>query len=506
MKKDNTNTAKNSSSQVLIIMALIAVIVYLVLRVVFTGYASYTWGDKIVAFILLFSEAFVMLHSAAYFLGLLRLSISKNTGSDTVELAEFPSVDILIPARHEPKEILQDTVIACYNLPYPNKIIHILDDSSLQQYHDEAAQIAEKYDCKLFTRQSRHGAKAGVINDCLRTCTGKYIAVFDVDQNPMPGFLARTVSVLEADNELALVQTPQYYSNLNSSKTAMAANMQQAIFYENICESKSLNGSMMCCGTNVVIRRSALDDVGGFDESTVTEDFATSLLLHLKGWKTIYYNHIGTFGKGPENLGAYLAQQSRWASGGVAVLKKVIFNLLKAPLSLRPIQWWEYVITSTYYLSGWCFFFLMLCPITYLLFGVPTFFMNPIVYTLAFVPYFLLSIHLFYTGLRLRNYNYINLMKGQALFFVALPVYMTSTLYGLLGIKRGFKITAKHKTQSTSYLKLWPQIIIWLICLLTITWGVNMLVYAFSAAVAVNMMWIIFYFVLTTSLFYFNEE
>lgn len=487
-------------------MLLVSVVVYLVLRAVFTGYVQYTRLEKFIAFIFLFSEASVMLHSFAYSIGVFKVSGSKKFEPDSVELKQFPPVDILIPARHEPKEILENTIITCYNLAYPSKTIHILDDSSLQKYKDEAAQIAAKYNCELFRRENRHGAKAGVVNDCLKGCKGKYVAIFDVDQNPIGGFLRKIVSILEADDRLALVQTPQYYSNLNTNKVAMAANTQQAVFYENICEAKSLNGSMMCCGTNVVLRRAALDDVGGFDESTVTEDFATSLLLHLKGWKTLYYNYVSTFGQGPEDLGGYLAQQNRWSMGGAAVLKKILFNLVKSPASLRFIQWWEYIITGTYYMVSWSFLLLLLCPIIYILFGIPSFFMNPVVYSLAFVPYFLLSMYVFYSSLKRRNHRYLNLIKGQALFFVSLPVYLQGTLSGLLGIRGSFKITSKTGAHRISYLQLWPQIVLWMICLTAITWGINRFVYSLSIATAINTMWIIYYFAYSTSLFYFNEE
>ncbi|MBN1787664.1 MAG: glycosyltransferase [Sedimentisphaerales bacterium] len=503
MKKTIKN---NNLYQALGITIIISVIVYLVMRTVFTAYAGYRPIEKVLAVILLFSEMYVMLHSLAYFIGILKINRTVKTEHPGAALTEFPLVDILIPSRHEPKDVLENTVVACYNLAYPAKIIHILDDSSEQSYKDEAEEIAKEYGCKLFRRQTRHGAKAGIVNDCLKTCSGKYVAIFDADQNPINGFLTTLISILETDENLALVQTPQYYSNLSSNKVARGANMQQAIFYENICEAKSLNGAMMCCGTNVVIQRSSLDAVGGFDESTVTEDFATTLQLHLKGFKTLYYNHIGTFGQGPQDIGSYLAQQNRWSLGGAAVLKKVIKKLFTHPSAMRFIQWWEYIISCTYYLSSWAFLMLLLCPIIYLFFGVPSFFMNPLIYGLTFVPYLLLSTNMFYTSMINRNYKIKDLLKGQALFFIAMPVYLKSSALGLCGIRGSFHVTSKAGSTRVSYLKLWPQITLWLIALAAIVWGINLFVYTRSVAAIVNTIWIIYYFAFSTSIFYFNED
>lgn len=505
MGKTNTEKTKPSLSQALIVMLLVSVIVYVVIRAVFTAYAEYNPLEKLLALLLLLSEAYVMFHSFAYFIGVLKVNKTKSFEPDMLELTTFPPVDIFIPVRHEPKEILESTIVACYNLSYPFKTIYVLDDSSEQKYKDEAAELAQRYGCKLFRRSTRHGAKAGVVNDCLKDSTGKYIAIFDVDQNPIADFLTRIVSILEADNKLALVQTPQFYSNLHSSRIALAANMQQATFYENICEAKSLNGAMMCCGTNVVLRRSAVEEVGGFDESTVTEDFATSLQFHLKGWETLYYNHVNTFGQGPEDLSAYLSQQNRWAMGNAAVLKKVLFNLFKSPMLLSFVQWWEYLVTGSYYLVSWAFLFLLLCPIIYIFFGIPAFFLNPIVYSLSFAPYLILSTQIFYSNMKKRNYPTSHLLKGQALFFISLPTYLRSTLLGLLGIKRSFKVTSKDGSHHVSYIQLWPQLLLWLVYLSAVTWGINRFIYSLSIAIAINTLWVIYYLVFSSTIFYFNE-
>lgn len=509
MKRTMTNNhtiRKTYLIQALTVLLLINLIVYFVCRAVFVSYKTYSLLEKVLSIFLFIAEAFVLLHAFGYFIGLYRLVKSKKLKPEIKELTSSPPVAVLIPARHEPKKVLESTVISCHNLSYPAKTIYILDDSSEQKYKDEAEEIAKRYDCRLFRREARHGAKAGVINDCLKGLTDKYIVIFDVDQNPMRNFLDETVAILENDSKLAFVQTPQFYSNLQSNKIAFASNMQQACFYEYICESKSINDAMMSCGTNVVIRREALQDIGGLDELTVTEDFATALNLHLKGWKTLYYNHVRVFGQGPENLSAYFNQQNRWAMGAVGVLKKALITLIKSPSALRPLQWWEYIITSSYYWVSWAYLFLIFCPVIYIFFDVPSFLMNPVVYAGLFLPYLILSNFIFNTTLKDRNYDYLKIFQGQVLFFLALPVYLRGTLLGLLGINRKFTITTKSDTSTVPYIQLWPQILLWAINLAAITWGINKLIYSQSVAVAVNLAWIGYHFLLFSFVFYFNEN
>jgi cellulose synthase (UDP-forming) len=101
----------------------------------------------------------------------------------------------------------------------------------------------------------------------------KYIAVFDSDMNPLPDFAESIVQIMEKNEKIAFVQTPQYYTNFETNRVARAAGLQQVVFYEYICEGKSLQDAMICCGTNVMFRRKALVEAGGFDDTSVTEDF-----------------------------------------------------------------------------------------------------------------------------------------------------------------------------------------------------------------------------------------
>jgi cellulose synthase (UDP-forming) len=506
-KRDSKLTMRKPTiTQGLFFLLLISIIVYLLVRSVFIIYADYVVFEKILAVVFFLSEAFIMFHAFGYLGTIYRLNRSPETKEiQPLPRNDFPSVAIFIPARHESKEVLEATIMSCYNLAYPNKTIYLLDDSSLRQYKDEAQELARKYDVQIFRRTERHGAKAGIINDCTKMLSEKYIAIFDADQNPLPMFLSKLIPILEADPKLAFVQTPQFYSNTGTNRITLASNMQQAVFYEYVCEAKSSSQAMICCGTNVVLKRAALEDAGGFDESTVTEDFATSFALHAKGWKSLYNNQVNTYGMGPGDLDSYFTQQSRWAMGNVRVFRKVLSTLFRSPKTLRPLQWWEYLVSGSYYLTGWAYLFLFLCPVAYLFFNIPSFFMNPIVYTLTFIPYLMLSMAIFYNSMLSRRISIGQIIQGQLLSILTLPIYMKASLLGFLGVKGTFQITAKGRHKRASYAALWPQLLFWALNLAALTWGLNRFVYERTAAVLINGVWATYHCVLLSSIFYYNE-
>jgi cellulose synthase (UDP-forming) len=133
------------------------------------------------------AETFILFHSFFFFVDVFRENLRP-----IVPLQKAPdkdaSVAILIPARHESKEIVETTLLTCKNIAYENKNVYLLDDSTIESYKREARELSEKLGVNLFTRSNNRGAKAGMINEVLKTLSEKYVAIFDADQNPMPVF------------------------------------------------------------------------------------------------------------------------------------------------------------------------------------------------------------------------------------------------------------------------------------------------------------------------------
>ena len=488
-----------------VVVLLIALTAYILARFFFLYYVHFSLFEWVFVVLFFISETFLLIHSFAFFLNILSENEDRAATPEKTP-DENASVAILIPARHEPRQVIAYTLLTCSNIAYPNKNVYLLDDSSIESFKQEARELANTYGVEIFSRADNRGAKAGLINDFLRTVNAKYIAIFDADQNPMPEFLNKVIPFLEADDKLAFVQTPQFYTNTWVSPVANVSNVQQAVFFEYVCEGKSRHESMFCCGTNVVIRRTALDDVGGFEEDTVTEDFATSLKMHRKHWKSIYYNKAYTFGMAPEDLGSYFKQQSRWAMGSFQLLRKLVVLFVTNIKALRPIQWFEYALSSSYYLMGLADFFLIAGPIMYIFFNIPTFFMAPEVYILTFVPYFLLSFLIYYSSMGRKHYSAKNIIKVQMLSMMTMPVYVWAFVQVLFNIKKGFQITAKGGGRRVPWNSLWIQFILLGLQVSALTWGTYRLYEEPTLAVAMNLAWIGLHALMFSGVFYFNRK
>lgn len=495
------------------ILTIMATMTYLVVRGVLLTRANYVAADKTFAVLLLLAEAFIMFHGIGYATSILwsqkktRKMSAIWDGVPPIDTGNPPAVAILIPARHEPRQVLSETFITANNIEYRNKKIYFLDDSIKEEYKKEAEALARDHGLTLFRRTKPwHGSKAGIINDFLEQVTEKYVVIFDADSNPMPDFLKVLVPVMEANEKLAFIQTPQFYTNIEKNRVARAAVLQQAVFYEYICEGKGIVDAMFCCGTNVILRTGALKAVGGMDETTVTEDFATSLKLHAHGFSSLFYDHVCAFSMGPEDLIGYFTQQFRWAAGTIQVFKKFLVQFITRPFSMKSWQWFQYLLSSTYYLVGFAYFILILGPLLYIFFKVPSFFANPEVYLMAFLPYITLSSSIFYFALRKRNYKPKDLILGQLLGTMTFWVYMQAAFTVLLGFKVAFGVTSKKKGGAVPYGVLWPQLTILTATLTAAVWAGNRFVYEHDPALLVNGFWAFVHFLVFSSIFYFNQD
>jgi len=524
----------------ILVLTMLSIFLYLGMRTLQFLSADLGYMDRALAFALLFAEVFVFVHGFGYFLNIFHVLRSKKTldiaREKPSELYDYPPVAVIVSSYKEPLPVVEDTLTCFYNLSYPNKHLYFLDDTrydlpwadleTRQKYRESVDALCRDIGVNLF-RRKWHGAKAGMINDFLDFIEGrhkerfefnpyeetvknekeKYIAVFDADMNPFPDFLEPLVAKMEENPRLAFIQTPQYYTNFERNRMARASGLQQAVFYEYICEGKSLKEAMFCCGTNVLFRREALMDVGGFDEASVTEDFATSFKFHIKGWHSAYVNRPTAFGMGPEDLGSYFKQQFRWALGTIGLFRKLLREFLRGPFRLSPGKWWEYFLSGSYYFIGWVFALMAICPVLYLFFDIPSYFADPAVYLIFFSPNIIIMISVFFWTLRERNYRLKDIALGLMLGPVAFPAYMKSALLALLGVKGKFTITPKEGGSILPLRYLWPQIGVSVLNFSGMVWGANRMYYERENiwALMANSFWCLYFFVVLSFVFYFNN-
>ncbi len=522
----------------LLFVAMAASFSYLAVRTFYVIVSTTVWYETILSVMFLFAEIFGLIHSLNYFVTL-KMTLGPQEEQEVeapLPLDYYPPVAIVVPSYHEPLSILRETLLCFYNLSYPNKHLYLLDDTrydkpwdtpeNVKQYRKDLEELCKWIGVNLYRRKWR-GAKAGIINDFIKFRKGttfeeqefyefqkkdsdereQYIAVFDADMNPFPDFLEPLVECLERDPKLAFAQTPQYYSNFEVNRVARASGLQQVIFFEYICDGKGMKDAMFCCGSNVVLRIEALESVGGFDESSVTEDFATSLKMHLKGWGSLYYNKVSAFGMGPEDLGAFFKQQFRWALGTIQqarrLPKEMWRNYGKIPFKV----WWEYIISSTHYLTGFFFFVMFLFPILYILWDIPGLLFSPVVYALVLLPYLLSSLLVTFWSLYLRNYTPYFVVNAVLISAISFSVYMKAAFYGLLGINSSFVVTPKSKCEPLPLRDLWPQIFVLLSCVAALTWAGNRIYFEGTNVVGYvgNMIWCFYNLVIISFVMYFNN-
>lgn len=339
------------------------------------------------------------------------------------------AVDVLIPRYDEPPEIVELTVAAAAGLRGHDVRVCLLDDGD----SDEMRRIAETHGVGYLRRPVHDHAKAGNINHALAQTDAPYVAIIDCDHVVSPDFLQATLGHFEEDERLAFVQTPQYYANGNEPGVPGAAWHQQTLFFGAIARGKDGLGATFCCGTNVVFRRAALDETGGFPTHSITEDFELSITLHERGWHTAYLPKVLAAGLGPEDMGAYTAQQLRWARGCLSALARIVGARL--PWRLRA----QYLLSGLYWLSGWTVLFYMTFPLVRILFGVqPLAHLTAPEFLLHFTPYFLIALStaaLAGAG----SYTFTALALAAASFWV----FILASLLTLARRRGSFKVTPK---------------------------------------------------------------
>lgn len=367
------------------------------------------------------------------------------------------SVDVFITVYGEPLETIRRTAEAARDMVGRHNTI-ILDDGD----SDNVARLAANLGVYYLRRSGSQGAKAGNINNALSRSRAEYFAVFDADFVPKPEFLFETIPFFR-DRELAFVQAPQTYGNLRNSISRGAGFMQQ-VFYRLIQPGKNRFNSAFCVGTNVVFRRAAVNTIGGIYQRSKSEDIWTSILLHEKGFKSVYVLENLAIGDAPDSIKTYSKQQLRWATGGMEIL--FWHNpLFSTRLSIS--QRLQYLSTSAFYLQGLAAALLFVLPALQIFFGLV-----PVNLSIAFGAW--LFFYLSFYGLQITVASYS--MGGFRLETILLgmtsfPIYIKALVNGFLGRDKAWQATGATKADSPFNYVI-PQVLIFIFLIFTDVIGV----------------------------------
>ena len=266
----------------------------------------------------------------------------KNVPGPPPPVAEWPKVTIQLPIYNE-RYVIERLVDAISRFDYPHELldIQVLDDST-DETQEVARTCVERYQAlglpiHYVHRNDRTGYKAGALAAGLESAKGEFVAIFDADFLPSPDFLRRTLPYF-ADSKIAMVQTRWTYLNRHYSALTEVETILLDGHFVMEHGARSRSGSFFNFnGTAGVWRRCAIDDAGGWQHDTLTEDTDLSYRAQLRGWRFLYLPDIECASELPVDMNSFKAQQARWAKGLMQTAKKILPRVLRSdePLHVK---------------------------------------------------------------------------------------------------------------------------------------------------------------------------
>jgi cellulose synthase/poly-beta-1,6-N-acetylglucosamine synthase-like glycosyltransferase len=254
-------------------------------------------------------------------------------------LSPTPAVTIQLPLYNE-MYVADRLIDAVCRIDYPRELleIQVLDDST-----DETRSIAELavrrfaeqgIDIKCLHRTDRAGFKAGALGEGLRTARGEFIAIFDADFIPPPDFLARLMPHF-GDPRVGMVQAR--WGHINQDYSLLTKIQSILLDGHFVLEHGGRNRSgrfFNFNGTAGIWRRAAIEDAGGWQHDTLTEDLDLSYRAQLRGWRFVFVSKLIAPAEVPVEMNAFKSQQHRWAKGSIQTCRKLLPEILRAKVPL----------------------------------------------------------------------------------------------------------------------------------------------------------------------------
>jgi cellulose synthase/poly-beta-1,6-N-acetylglucosamine synthase-like glycosyltransferase len=370
---------------------------------------------------------------------------------------ELPRVTVQLPTFNE-QFVIDRLVDAICKMEYPREKldIQVLDDST-----DETVEIAHSvvqrysalgYPITYHHRSNRYGFKAGALQEGMKTAKGEFIAIFDADFVPPEDWLMRVVHHF-ADPEIGMVQTRWTHLNRDYSfLTNVEAILLDGHF---VLEHGGRSRSHVFFnfnGTAGMWRRTTIEDAGGWQHDTLTEDTDLSYRSQLRGWKFKYLQDVECPAELPIEMTAFKTQQARWAKGLIQTAKKILPTVMRSdvPFRVKMEAWYHLTANISYpfmvvlstlllpamiirFYQGW---FQML------LIDVPLFLAS----TFSISSFYLVSQKELFPRSWPRTFLYLP-------FLMALGIGLTVTntravLEALFGVQSSFKRTPKYRVQA----------------------------------------------------------
>src|SRR6266496_1969940 len=277
------------------------------------------------------------------------------TTEPTETFADLPRVTVQLPIFNE-QFVVDRLLQAVCRLDYPREKldIQLLDDST-DETVDVACSLVEHYAAQGYPityhhRTNRAGYKAGALHEGLRTAQGEFVVIFDADFVPPPDFLLCTIHHF-TDPKIGMVQTRWTHINRNYSfLTEVEAILLDGHFVLEHSGRARSDVFFNFNGTAGIWRRRAIEEAGGWQHDTLTEDTDLSYRAQLKGWKFVYLQDVECPAELPIEMTAFKTQQARWAKGLIQTGRKILPRVLKSdqPFHVKLEAWYHLTANLSY--------------------------------------------------------------------------------------------------------------------------------------------------------------
>lgn len=423
-------------------------LIYIIWRIFFTIPTGYGIVSFICGIILVVCEAIGIFEEYEHY-----VSVAKKLVPTKPELKpeDYPDVDVFIATHNESTDLLYKTVNGCTYMEYPDKSkvhIYICDDAN----RPEMKALAEQLGVGYFGLENNKDAKAGNLNNAMRLTSSKLIATFDADMIPRRDFLMATVPYFFRDEKVGFIQTPQSFYNADLFQFNLYSEdkvpNEQDFFFKEINVGRNRVNAPIYAGSNTLISRQALEEVGGIQTGTVTEDFATGVYIQSKGYKCYAIDDVHANGLAPTDVMSLVKQRERWGRGCVQSFKKA--NILSnkglsigAKISYFSclLYWWTFIRRYVYIIS----------PILFAVFGVRIVDCSLKEILIFWLPYFILN--RYSTKLiagKIRTSRWSDIIDTIIFPFMIIPIFKET-----VGIKeKKFVVTVKDRSSFEKNAKL----------------------------------------------------
>lgn len=373
-----------------------------------------------------------------------------------------PPVDVIIAVCQEPMQVLRPTVEAVAKIDYPHFRVTILDDGG----SSEVEELAQSYGFTYATRPRRLFAKSGNLNHGLAITSAPFVMTLDADQVPRPEILSRLIGFFQVP-QIGFVASRQEFDVPAGDPWGN----RDTVFYDAMQPGKNDANAAISCGSGVMYRRQALEDVGGFPTWSMVEDLYVSMLLEQRGWRGVYYDYALTEGTAPTDVFAQQQQRWQWAVDGLRIMFWR-FPLFAAGLDMRQ--------RLNFFHFGW----------HYIMYGIayPIFFLTPIwsLFTGQFVITAPIGLFLCYripylVCMRLMTFFMTDRSHDMKAFQMQVglwPVYLSAIVTALTHpfTRPAYRVTPKV-VRSTTLLRramaIWPHLAIIAASVAAVAYGIH---------------------------------